>query len=80
METLKTMRKNQWKTVEIKEDVEIAYNKKIQKQLSKTVWQIGGCKSWYQTESGINTTLYPTYSFVFRKATSKFKKKEHFVT
>jgi len=80
METLKAMRINHWKTVEIKEDVEIAYNDKIQKQLAKTVWQIGGCKSWYQTESGKNTTLYPTYSFVFRKATSKFKKEEHLVS
>ena len=79
METLKAMRQNKWKSVEVKEDVESAYNQKIQKQLAKTVWQIGGCKSWYQTKEGKNTTLYPTYSFVFRKATSKFKKKEHLV-
>jgi len=79
METLKVMHKNNWKTVEVKENIELAYNKKIQKQLSKTVWQTGGCKSWYQTESGKNTTLYPDFSFVFRKASSKFKKEEHLV-
>ena len=74
------MKNNNWKSVEIKENIEKAYNEKIQKQLSKTVWQIGGCKSWYQTESGKNTTLYPTYSFVFRKAASEFKKEEHLVS
>ena len=80
MKTIQAMRNNNWKSVEIKEDVENAYNEKIQKQLSKTVWQIGGCKSWYQTESGKNTTLYPTYSFVFRKDASEFKKEEHLVS
>lgn len=69
--------KNNWKTVEIKEEIEDAYNEIIQKQLSTTVWQTGGCKSWYQTKTAKNTTLYPTYSYVFRKDTSKFKKEEH---
>lgn len=80
MKTILAMRKNNWKAVEIKEEVEVAYNELIQKQLSTTVWQTGGCKSWYQTESGKNTTLYPTYSFVFRKDTSKFKKEEHLIS
>jgi cation diffusion facilitator CzcD-associated flavoprotein CzcO len=79
MEAISSMRQNNWKTIEIKEDVEYEYNDKIQKQLSKTVWQTGGCKSWYQNESGRNTTLYPNYSFVFRKAASKFKMQDHLI-
>jgi cation diffusion facilitator CzcD-associated flavoprotein CzcO len=79
MEAISAMRQNKWKTIEIKEDVEYEYNDKIQKQLSKTVWQTGGCKSWYQNESGRNTTLYPNYSFVFRKAASKFKMQDHLI-
>jgi len=79
LKAINAMRKNNWKTIEIKKDVEFAYNEKIQKQLSKTVWQTGGCKSWYQNKSGRNTTLYPNYSFVLRKAVSEFIKNDHLV-
>ena len=79
MDAITTMRKNQWKTIEIKDEVEYAYNEKIQEQLNRTVWQTGGCKSWYQNSSGRNTTLYPNFSFVFRKAASKFIKNEHLI-
>jgi len=79
MKALSEMRKNNWKSIEVKEEVEFDYNKKIQEQLKKTVWQTGGCKSWYQTKSGKNTTLYPNYSFVFRKEASKFNKSDHLI-
>ncbi len=78
MQAINEMKQNNWKTIEIKEDVETDYNKKIQKKLSKTVWQTGGCKSWYQNKWGKNTTLYPDFSYVFRKA-SKFVKNDHWI-
>jgi len=79
-ETIIAIKKNYWKSVEIKESVENAYNLKIQKLLSKSVWQTGGCKSWYQTASGKNTALYPTFTFLFRKATSNFEPALHLIT
>jgi hypothetical protein len=27
--------------------------------MAKTVWQAGGCRSWYQDANGRNTTLWP---------------------
>jgi len=79
MQALNSMRKNHWKSIEIKEEVEKDYNKKIHEKLSKTVWQIGGCKSWYQTRDGKNTTLYPSFSFVFRKDSAKFNSDDHLI-
>jgi cation diffusion facilitator CzcD-associated flavoprotein CzcO len=70
---------NAWKSIEIKKDVVEEYNKKIQKQLEGTIWNKGGCKSWYQTKDGKITTLYPTFSFIFKKQTSEFKKEEHLI-
>jgi hypothetical protein len=35
------------------------------------VWS-SGCKSWYQTPSGKNVTLWPGYTFEFRLRTRKF--------
>lgn len=69
--------KEKWTTFEVKEEVEKAYNEKIQRDLAKTVWQSGGCKSWYQTESGVNSTLYPYSSLFLWRDCSRFKPEEH---
>ena len=65
------------KSIEVKADVEEKYNAKIQKQLKGSVWEIGGCHSWYLTEDGKNTTLYPTFSFIFRRDCKRLKAGEH---
>jgi hypothetical protein len=31
----------------------------VQGRLSDSVWQEGGCSSWYQDANGKNTTLWP---------------------
>lgn len=72
-------KENGWQAIEVQAETEREYNKLIQKQLEKTVWQNGGCKSWYQTQQGVNTVLYPSFTFEFRRLTSKFKPKEHII-
>ncbi|MFZ5604278.1 MAG: 4-hydroxyacetophenone monooxygenase, partial [Pseudomonadota bacterium] len=37
------------------------YNQAIQKRLAKTNWN-SGCKSWYLTEDGFNSTMYPGFA------------------
>jgi hypothetical protein len=51
--------------------VQARYNDEMQRRLAKTVWS-SGCKSWYQTPSGKNVTLWPGYTFEFRLRTRKF--------
>lgn len=75
---LKKKEKN-WKAIEVKNEVIKSYNNKIQKQLQGTVWNKGGCDSWYKTADGKITTLYPTFSFIFKKQTSEFKEHEHLI-
>ncbi len=79
MDALLKMRQHGWHSVEVKEDIEQTYNQWVQEKMQKTVWQTGGCHSWYQTADGKNTTLYPTYSFLFRKATARMKEADHLV-
>lgn len=45
-------------TVDVKKEAEIAYTNEIQKALKNTVWR-SGCSSWYYTEDGWNSTVYP---------------------
>lgn len=39
-------------SVEIKEEEQQKFNREVQELLKSTVWQQGGCKSWYKTEKG----------------------------
>ena len=41
------------------EDKQAAFEAEIETRLSDSVWQAGGCVSWYQDENGRNTTLWP---------------------
>lgn len=45
-------------TVDVKHEAEVAYTEDIQRSLKKTVWNSGGCTSWYVTNDW-NPTVYP---------------------
>lgn len=60
------------KYVDLKPEVAAAYNRKLQKRLEHTVWNSGGCSSWYLTSSGKNTTAWPGFTFEFRLKTRRF--------
>ena len=58
--------------VEVRADVQSAFNDELQRKLARTVWNTGGCRSWYLDESGRNTTLWPSSTFNFRARTHDF--------
>ncbi|KEF94988.1 hypothetical protein K883_05173 [Mycobacterium sp. TKK-01-0059] len=48
------------KTVEVRRAAQDRYNDQLQCALASTVWQTGGCASWYQDpRTGRNTLLWP---------------------
>ena len=57
---------------DIPEQTQARYNDDLQKQLAKTVWNTGGCSSWYLASNGLNTTLWPDFTFVYRHKTRRF--------
>ena len=73
MEALKTMQQKGAKYTDVKKEVEKEYNNEIQIKLARSVWQSGGCMSWYQTKSGKNVTLWPGFTFTFMKRTKHFE-------
>ena len=40
--------------------------------LTDTVWNAGGCRSWYRDEHGRNVTLWPTHTSTFRRQMRRF--------
>jgi len=57
---------------EVRPDVAAAYNAKLQRKLPKTVWG-SGCSSWYLDAEGRNLTLWPGFTFDFRRRTRAFR-------
>lgn len=55
------------------------WNEEIQRRMRGTVWTEGGCASWYIDANGLNTTLWPDFSFRFRRELGRFRPGEHLV-
>ncbi|MGW0245163.1 flavin-containing monooxygenase [Nocardia goodfellowii] len=71
-DALATVDRLDLRTVEVRREAQDNYNKELQRKLSKSVWNTGGCASWYLDKHGNNTTLWPDFTFEFRRLTKKF--------
>jgi cation diffusion facilitator CzcD-associated flavoprotein CzcO len=72
LDAVKTIRARRLKYVDVRSDVEREYNDKLQKRLAGTVWNAGGCASWYLTSTGRNTISWPGFTFEFRLMLRRF--------
>jgi cation diffusion facilitator CzcD-associated flavoprotein CzcO len=59
-------------TVEVRAEEQRSYNERLQRQMRRTIWTTGGCASWYLDKHGNNTTLWPGFTFAFRRMTRRF--------
>ncbi|MDH4869988.1 NAD(P)/FAD-dependent oxidoreductase [Pseudomonas sp. BN515] len=61
------------RSLEVKRDVQDKFNGKLQGSLGNTVWNAGGCMSWYlHPVSGRNCTVWPGFTWRFRLLTRNF--------
>jgi cation diffusion facilitator CzcD-associated flavoprotein CzcO len=59
------------RALEVKPGVARAFNDELQERMRRTVWATG-CSSWYQDARGRNVSLWPGFTFAFRRLTSHF--------
>ena len=60
------------RVVEVRPEVMAAWSAEVQRKAEPTVWNSGGCSSWYLDDAGRNTTLWPDYTFRFIRRTRRF--------
>ena len=72
IDALRTIGARGARTFEVRPEAVEAYNERIQAELEDTVWTAGNCMSWYLDDTGRNTTLWPSYSWSFRRQTRRF--------
>jgi cation diffusion facilitator CzcD-associated flavoprotein CzcO len=58
--------------LDLRADVQQRYNDWLDGKLSKTVWNTGGCQSWYLHAHGRNSALWPDYTWRFRRLLGQF--------
>jgi cation diffusion facilitator CzcD-associated flavoprotein CzcO len=63
--------------LETTEEAQSAYRDLIAERSRGTVWLGGGCASWYLDEHGHNTTLWPDFTFRFRRLTRTFDRENY---
>jgi hypothetical protein len=60
----------------LRADVQRAFNASLQRDMQRTVWA-SGCHSWYQTKSGRITAIWPRFTFNFRRRTRRVRSAEY---
>jgi cation diffusion facilitator CzcD-associated flavoprotein CzcO len=65
-------------TCMVRPDVAAAYNLRLQRKLPGTVWG-SGCSSWYLDSAGRNLTLWPGFTFQFRRRTKRFRPRDFII-
>ncbi len=60
MNCLKLMKRKKQRVLEVRPEIQQSFVEEIYRRMSGTVWQSGGCHSWYQDQNtGEITTLWP---------------------
>ena len=69
---LAAMRRRGARMVDVRPEVQAAYNAELDRMTEGTVWVTGGCSSYYIDRNGHNSTIWPTFTWPFRQRTREF--------
>ena len=71
------MRQHGATAIEPRPEAQAAYVNDVQQRMAGTVWTIGGCASWYLDSQGRNSTLWPDFSWRFRRRVARLNPAEY---
>lgn len=77
---LRSMRERRLAALEVRPDVEEAWNERLAERLGRSVWDRGGCSSWYLDANGRNSIMWPGFTFEFRRRTRALELGDYRVT
>ncbi len=64
-------------TLEPRAEAQAAFLADVDAKMRSTVWTTGGCTSWYLDRTGRNSTLWPGYTFSFKRRVARFDPAEY---
>jgi cation diffusion facilitator CzcD-associated flavoprotein CzcO len=66
--------------LDVRPDVQRAFNEEIQRKLVNGIWTRGGCTSWYLDSHGVNRTIWPGFTWRYWLATRKVDRDDFALT
>lgn len=67
LDCLKALR-NGARAIEVRPEAQARFLDRIRSRMADSIWQAGGCRSWYLDASGRNTTLWPDSVMAYRRS------------
>jgi cation diffusion facilitator CzcD-associated flavoprotein CzcO len=80
LDALRQMRARGATRLEVRREAQEAYNAYIQRRLVRSVWNTGGCASWYLDKTGKNTTIWPYFTWRYWQRTRRFDPAPYMLT
>lgn len=78
-DALATMKDRGLSSVDVRPEVQKRYNSRVQSALAKTVWNAGGCSSYYLDRNGTNSAIYPWTTLDLRRRLRRFDVEQYTV-
>jgi cation diffusion facilitator CzcD-associated flavoprotein CzcO len=72
VEALRAMSRGGLASVEVRAETQQRFNAEVQSRLAGTVWNAGGCMSYYLDVNGRNSTMFPGSTFELRRRLGSF--------
>jgi len=63
--------------LEPRPEAQAAYVAEVDRRMAGTVWTAGGCASWYLDRTGRNSTLWPDFTWRFRRRVARLDPAEY---
>jgi cation diffusion facilitator CzcD-associated flavoprotein CzcO len=81
MDCLRLMRKRASKVMEVKPATQQSFVEELRKRLAGTVWESGGCRSWYQdAKTGESPVIWPGSVVAYKRRTSGVKERDYLLS
>ena len=77
MGALDHMRRQGIDAIEPTPEAQAAFVAAVDRRMRGTVWTSGGCASWYLDATGRNSTLWPDFTWRFRRLLAEFRSDEY---
>jgi cation diffusion facilitator CzcD-associated flavoprotein CzcO len=81
MDCLRLMRRRGMKVMEVKADTQKSFVEELRSRLVGTVWQAGGCRSWYQDpKTGESPVIWPGSVRAYQRRTKAVAERDYMLT
>ena len=77
IECLRHLERHGLGSVDVRPEVQAAFNDDLRERLKGTTWTSGGCNSWYLDSDGGTSAIWPGYTWQFRRALQTFDARDY---